>query len=263
MDYTLVRGLRVPKEHISVSQVRLFQDCAMKHFWKYRRGMKETKSFPLVRGMLLHEIAETDYAYKVETGGNLSLQTKESIYRKRLEEELLKEPVADVPTDLEADTQLVIAMLEHFDDAVSQKVHPVEVEKLVVYENPAIAYPVVLFIDLVALSPESGEKVIADSKFTSKAFFGNPSTDLQLGLYSIAEGTNNVEFHVGSVTSKPSASRIAGRVTEEYQESVIDVFSRVSKAIKAEAYTHRRPGFYPCTSKACSFWSVCQGKFHR
>jgi len=248
------------RPHFSHSQLRAYQICSMRYYWKYVEGIREPKSSELALGSSIHRTIEFDYRHKMKSGRNEALSAKQDLFVEAFREEVRQGvlfPEWEKPEDVEKQGVELIKV-HHAEVAVNA--NPVSVEKFIEVRIPHISVPIVGWIDVVE-ETESG-RVIKDHKTSGRRYSEDAASfDLQLALYSAAEGIKSVAFDVFVKNKKPYIQKVPGEVSPLFRSYALGIYRQVYRCIEQGIFFPQAPGKWPCSPAWCYYWDRCVKRF--
>lgn len=258
---------KIPSDHISHSQIELYQKCPKAYEFKYiikPEGIPSSEAL-LVGSTIHRHIAELLVAKAKRT----ATPTKASAIGE-LESELseklidLKIVTANSSIDVYNEVDVAKKLLEKWCDSVYREFQPDADLVEVKFEKEIGGYPVLMFVD--AIDTASKFEVV-DWKVTKtpKTQF-DADNSLQLSLYSIATSYRHVAFcslvkpKANSKHWTPTITKVSSTRTRPQLEWAEYIVNKVGEGIGRKSFPPCSPLAYLCSEKYCEFWYLCRGK---
>jgi putative RecB family exonuclease len=244
------------KNHISVTQIKMFLRCPLQYKFRYIDGLKIPPAGAMVLGRSVHKGIEENYKQKKDSKIDLPLNKvleifSESFDRAQKEEEINWEE--DTPAEIK-DTG--IELLKVYQKDIAYKIQPVLVEEGFELEFENVAYTLKGYLDLI-----DQDKIIRETKTSKRSYALDAAlTDIQLTAYNLAykylkgEDPNSLCFDVVVKNKHPKVQTITSpKRTQAELDRFLKVMAYVSKAIKEGI-------FYPNENfmcKVCGYRDRC------
>jgi RecB family exonuclease len=239
---------------LSPSQVRTFRDCGAKWYYKYALGLPDPPNGSLVRGRVVHQMAEAFFRAKLD-GGSPDPDDLQASF-----EESWDTASAGAAFGADEDVDLLkrqAAMLTRkYLDEVAPEIEPAALELPV--QGVIGGVPVRGFVDLLDASGR-----IIDLKTAARKPTGvSADYAFQLATYrQLCPGANG-KARVDTLVATKSPQV----VTQEYTVSPTDLkmteklYPLVREAMREGIYLPNRSSNL-CSYKNCSFAAVCETEF--
>src|ERR1017187_10106251 len=239
---------------LSPSQVRTFRDCSAKWYYKYALGLPDPPNGSLVRGRVVHQMAEAFFRAKL-AGGSPDPDDLQASF-----EEAWAREAAGGAFGADEDVDLLKrqpAMLTRkYLDEVAPEIEPAALELAV--QGVIGGVPVRGFVDLLDTSGR-----VIDLKTAARKPTGvNADYAFQLATYrQLCPGANG-KARVDTLVATKSAQV----VTQEYTVSPADLklteklYPLVREAMREGIYLPNR-GSTLCSRRFCNFADVCESEF--
>ncbi len=246
----------LPQEHISVSQINMYQRCPASYYYRYVRGMIIPPKAAMTRGTAVHSGIEFNYTQKMETEKDLPLEEVKEYTAAVFEEKAEETDFEGEDKGKVKDSTISLAGLYH--DEVAPTVQPEAVEEKVEVAFEGTDYTLLGYIDLI-----DHKKRIRDTKTTGRTPSESVIQDnLQLAAYSLMYQTITGEEESGVGldylvdTKNPKVVQFEAKVTEAERQRFLKIMDAVAKAIEAE---HFYPNYnnFMCSQKNCGYWDIC------
>jgi RecB family exonuclease len=239
---------------LSPSQVRTFRDCGAKWYYKYALGLPDPPNGSLVRGRVVHQMAEKFFRAKLDLGSPDPDDLQASF------DQAWDQAAGGAAFGADEDVDLLkrqAAMLTRkYLDEVAPEIEPAALELSV--QGVIGGVPVRGFVDLLDTSGR-----IIDLKTAARKPTGvNADYAFQLATYrQLCPGANG-KARVDTLV----ASKSPQVVTQEYTVSPADLkltgklYPLVREAMREGIYLPNRSSNL-CSFKHCAFASVCEEEF--
>lgn len=199
--------LRLPTDHLSVSQTQMIYRCAEQYRHRYVLGKKERPGAALIVGSAFHSAIEQDFNYKLGEGELLPEKELREIYHDSFDKQVEdRGGVSEIVWDKQEkpDTARLhgeeVTFLYH--ERTAPMMNPAAVEHRFELEIPGLPIPVVGVIDFIGA--RDGSPFLADYKTSNRAKRSLETGWLLQGrVYQRVEPLP-VEWHVVVKGSKPN-----------------------------------------------------------
>lgn len=240
---------------LSHTQIHTYLQCPARYYFKYRLGLRTPLSSALAFGRAFHAALECNFAQKMETRRDLSIDEVRAVFAARLEE-LASEVKWEEGESLAQLLDQGADLLGQYIARIAPSIQPVLVEHrvdLTVGERPFTAV-----LDLV----DESMAVIDHKTLLRAPTEGEAAKDLQLTAYAAAYRElfgslpRQLVLHCAIRTKQP---RLVTMVTTRDERAIQwweRVVSRVALAIEAEQF-YPNPAAFICSEKHCDFWHEC------
>jgi CRISPR/Cas system-associated exonuclease Cas4 (RecB family) len=246
---------KLPKEHLSYSQINMFLRCPRQYYYRYLEDLVMPPSGSLVLGSSGHKSLEHNYSQKIES--RKDLKTKEVLdYFDATFDEKAKEEV-DWGDKKKGDFKDAgVRTLKKYQDSYAPAIQPAAVEQEFNIEFENTDYTLYGFIDLITVGSE-----IVDHKISAR----KPSflDDKQLSIYRLAYKMLNgfppekVRFDYLVTKNSPEIVPIEMDITDEDEQETLELIGDISEAIKAGIFYRRTDGWM-CNPKYCGYYYKCR-----
>jgi RecB family exonuclease len=239
---------------LSPSQVRTFRDCSAKWYYKYALGLPDPPNGSLVRGRVVHQMAEAFFRAKLD-GGSPDPDDLQASFEQAWDREAAGAAFgADEDVDL-LKRQAAILTRKYLDE-VAPEIEPAALELSV--QGVIGDVPLRGFVDLLDTSGR-----VIDLKTAARKPTGvGADYAFQVATYARlcpgASGKARIDTLVA--TKSPQV------VTQEYTVSPADLkmtvklYPLVREAMREGIYLPNRSSNL-CSFKQCSFAAECEGEF--
>lgn len=239
---------------LSPSQVRTFRDCGAKWYYKYALGLPDPPNGALVRGRVVHKMAEAFFRAKLEgtvpDPDDLQASFDEAWDR------AANEAAFGADEDVDLLKRQAAVLTRRYLDEVAPEIEPAALELAV--QGMIGGVPVRGFVDLV---DRSGR--IIDLKTAARKPTGvSADYAFQVATYRQlcpgASGMARVDTLVATKTPQV--------ITQEYTVSLADMkmteklYPLVREAIREGIYLPNRASNL-CSFKHCAFAATCEAEF--
>lgn len=254
----------LPKTHLSVSQVHLYQSCPRAYYWRYVKDLILPPRARIVEGQAVHKSLEAVHRQHMSSGQPTTLDVLLDAHT---------DAWARLKTDIEEwDDDNEDKILKRAHSFLTQyhmkhmyKLKPAGVEKRFWMTVGQQQIPLLGYIDLIAeeeteSAPDPANREVVDYKVVGRAKSQvDVDTDLQLTTYSRATGLSHVRFDQFVKTASPKVQITRSRRDLKSHMWAQEIFEEVAKAIAAGIFPPCDPGHWMCTENWCGFWRKCRG----
>lgn len=236
------------KDHISVTQVKMFLRCPLQYRFRYMDGLVIPPTSSLTLGKSIHTALEANYRHKIETKHDLPEQTVLDLFSDRWDKsvgETLFEEDEQAGSVKDDGIRLVTA----YHKEIAPQIEPKHVEKEFNLAFDNVSYTLKGVIDLV-----DTKDTIIDHKTAKRSMAPDDvASDLQLTCYALAYRSvfgvqeKELRFDVMVRTKVPKLQQITTSRKQEDINRFLKVLGFVSKAIESGI-------FYPCEDRQTCSW---------
>jgi RecB family exonuclease len=239
---------------LSPSQVRTFRDCGAKWYYKYALGLPDPPNGSLVRGRVVHQMAEAFFRAKLDGGS----PDPDDLYASF--EEAWDTAAADAAFGADEDVDLLkrqaAILTRKYLDEVAPEIEPAALELSV--QGVIGGVSVRGFVDLLDTSGR-----VIDLKTAARKPTGvSADYAFQVATYArLCPGANGK-----ARVDTPVATKSPQVVTQEYTVSQADLklteklHPLVGEAMREGIYLPNRSSNL-CSFKHCAFATVCEAEF--
>ena len=245
---------------LSPSQVRTFLDCPARWWYKYGLGLPDPKGSSLVRGIVVHRMAEI-YLRTKFAGAAPEVDELAEIF-----EDVWNETSAEGSFQPGEDLDKLKAQTATLARMYLDEVAP-EIEPAVIRGEPAIEMRVSGEISGVKvrgiLDLVDSRGCIRDLKTAArKPSAIAPDYALQIATYAeiAPEVTGEAQLVTLVATKTQQLVTMAYRVSDSDRAYARAIYPRVQDAMRAGCVTPNR-GSNLCSHKHCNFWAACEGEY--
>ena len=245
---------------LSPSQVRTFMDCSARWWYKYGLGLPDPKGSSLVRGIVVHRMAEI-YLRTKFFGAAPEVDELAEIF-----EDVWNETSAEGSFQPGEDLDKLKAQTAQLARMYLDEVAP-EIEPAVINGQPAIEMAVsgqiggVKVRGILDLVDVRG--CIRDVKTAArKPSCVSPDYALQIATYAeiAPEVTGEAQLVTLVATKTPQLVTMAYRVSDEDRAYARAIYPRAQDAMRTGCVTPNR-GSNLCSRKHCNFWQACEAEY--
>ena len=245
---------------LSPSQVRTFMDCSARWWYKYGLGLPDPKGSSLVRGIVVHRMAEI-YLRTKFAGAALEVDELAEIFDD-VWQETAAESSFQPDEDLDKLKAQTAALARMYLDDVAPEIQPA-----VIAGQPAIEMRVAGEIagvnvrGIVDLLDATGR--ICDLKTAArKPSCVAPDYALQIATYAeiAPRVTGEAQLVTLVATKTPQLVTMTYRVSDADRSYARAIYPRVQDAMRAGVVTPNR-GSNLCSRKHCNFWEACEAEY--
>ena len=245
-------------DSIRVSAVNMYHDCPAKFEFTYIDKVYNPSRIALAFGTSIHNALKKNYAEKIFTKKDLSIDEITSEFSDNYDSEMVRVEIQpqDEPVHFVKDAG--VELLTKYQKEIAPRIQPAVVEQRIAVNWEGSSITLNGTLDLI-----DEDEVLIDHKTTRKAFKQMPLGYIrQLSGYNFL--ANSAKRKVSSVridllTAKSSETNTSFRhlPIEPDIEDFLTSFSAVVKAVKAGVFMANRNSFL-CNRKYCSFWQLCE-----
>lgn len=245
-------------DHISHSQISMWQRCPKQWEYRYVKGLKLPPSGALLEGGVYHETLEFNFRQKINTKRDLPLNDCMELFADLWDKRLQGEPEVEWegvrPAHLKDEG---VSLIGEYRRTVSPHVMPLRVEDTI--HTELAGTPFVLRFDL-----EDIDNVIIDHKTSSRSYTQEDvDKDIQASATAFGLG-KPIEYH-NHIAVKRATPII--QVVKTYR-SLEDIEWWVLMAAKIvmqmkSGLAPPRPTGWHCSLKWCGYYETCRGGLMR
>lgn len=250
--------LDLPRDHISVSQIRMYLRCPAQYYFRYVENIKVPPSGPLVLGKAVHAGLEYYFWEKLFFGTEARPALVLDVYSDAFESERLDVLWGDEEPGKAKDEGAELIKLYLAD---TPQVIPLAVEKK--FEVPIAGTVLMGFIDLI-----TADGKIIDHKVVSKTPPENKiQEDIQLTAYAMGfrylfdQLPAEVQLNFMIRNKVPKLVERTAKRGEEDIIRFICLAEGVAKAIRAGIF-YPSPEYLMCSPKTCGYWEECHKNYN-
>jgi len=245
---------------LSPSQVRTFMDCSARWWYKYGLGLPDPKGSSLVRGIVVHRMAEI-YLRTKFAGAAPEVDELAEIFDD-VWQETAAESSFQPDEDLDKLKAQTAALARMYLDDVAPEIQPAVIDG-----QPAIEMRVAGEIagvnvrGIVDLLDATGR--ICDLKTAArKPSAIAPDYALQIATYAeiAPQVTGEAQLVTLVATKTPQLVTMTYRVSDADRSYARAIYPRVQDAMRAGVVTPNR-GSNLCSRKHCNFWEACEAEY--
>lgn len=262
-----MEDVRLPKGHLSVSQVRTYQNCPYMYDIQVVQGIRSTGGYSMLDGRAFGAAMEVSLKNKMETGEILEVEEVKQAYADAFDHEIVvKADDYDFKEDHDKglkegdvkDTGLKAVDKYYSEVGINLKPHAVELG----ITTDIAGIPFKTRIDLIET-----DKSIRDFKKTKKSYpEGIIHTTIQLPAYAVAfrDLYGEAESMIGldvvvDLKGGPKIQRLEleGAVPDERIDRLSNTVAQVARGISAGIFPRNEEGM---ACSWCSYKSLCKAK---
>lgn len=255
------RDPELPAGYLSPSAIDCYLQCPKSFEYRYILNAPDLSvRTNMIEGQGIHRVLETNHKEKVKTGEDM--EKKELVtmwhdtYSDMIKEE--KEFPDDSPDTVHARGEKFVSSYRSHYAKKYKAVDEGSIEKMVTGYIEGV--PVKGYVDLISQAEGDEKPAVVDWKVTKRAkSVTDVEKGIQTGIYSILEGTTDVELACFVKTGKagPHIKRVKGRRTEHSLKQVAGVIKGVNDAIKKGSFPPCSPDHWKCQMRFCGYFWVC------
>jgi len=239
---------------LSPSQVRTFRDCGAKWYYKYALGLPDPPNGSLVRGRVVHQMAEAFFRAKL-AGESPDADDLQASFDEAWDR-AVSEAAFGADEDVDLLKRQAAVLTRTYLDEVAPEIEPAALELPV--QGVIGGVPVRGFVDLLDTSGRIIDLKTAARKPTSLSADYAFQVATYRHLCRAASGKARVDTLVATKTPQV--------VTQEYTVSAADVkmteklYPLVQEAMRDGIYLPNRSSNL-CSYKHCAFAATCEAEF--
>ena len=249
----------VEMQHISYSQISMFDKCELSWYLKYVKGIAKPATIPMILGKAYHSALALNFRQKIHTAEDLPAEEVITEFTSSLIESISAECI-QVPENksIEDYTEPVERLLTHYIDTYAPGMQPLLVEQPLEKNIVGCNRKIVGILDLL-----TQEGILVDFKLSGKRFSqSDESAARQIDTYILLlEQMLTGELHVALKNNKKPAVQIVQfeRTRDDilkFKEHLKDVCLAMEALEAGNKAPSTCTGF--CSDKMCSYWTECQ-----
>lgn len=248
----------VELNHISHSQLSMWQRCPRQWEYRYVHGLKEAPSGALIIGGAYHRAVEINFRQKVESKVDLPLSdccdAFSDAWNLSLSEEERINWEEDDPSALK---DLGVLLVGTYITTMAPKIQPTWAEKFMTPEVAGV--PLHIRIDLEDINHN-----IIDHKTSSKAY-NQADIDRDTQASAAAFALNRAIIYYNHVAIKSSTPRIQPIRTVRLKEDItwwVTMATGIIKQMESGVAPPRPEGWH-CSPRYCGYYEHCRGGLTR
>lgn len=245
-------------DHVSHSQIEMWQRCPRQWFFRYVRGFKIPPSGALILGGSYHSALEGNFKQKITSHTDLPVVDCLDMFSDAWNTRLQREEAIDWQNEHPGDVKdMGTSLVRTYREVMSPNVQPVLVEEPYVSEIADVKF-------LLVMDLQDIYDVVIDHKTASRSKTQEDvDKDMQACAISYALGRPIVfQNHVALKLKVPRIQVI------ETTRAPVDVLWWVDMATcvvgqMKTGLAPPRPGGWWCSEKWCGYWPMCRGGLSR
>ena len=243
------------KQHLSVTQIKMFLRCPLQYFFRYKQGIKIPPNSAMTMGRCIHQTIEDLYKKKIEKqemaedevkerfSNHWGVESKETQFKRDEKSGELKDEG--------------IKLISKYVEDIAPTVQPKELEKRFELEFENVPYTLVGIIDLI----ETGG-IIVDHKCSKRS--PNQSDidrDIQLSAYQLGyrsmygKDPSGLRYDYVVRNKTPKTVQCQTSRSPEALNRFLKLVGHVSKAIENEIYF---PNASMISCSCCGYKDLCR-----
>ena len=242
------------KNHLSITQIKMFLRCPLQYFFRYKQGIKIPPNSAMTMGRCVHQTIEDLY--------------KKRIDKKEMTEEELKERFSSHWSEESKETQFKrdetsgelkdegIKLVSKYLEDIAPTVKPKELEKKFELKFDNVPYTLVGIIDLIEIGG-----TIVDHKCSKRSpNQAEIDRDIQLSAYQIGykslygKDPSGLRYDYVVRNQTPKTVQCKTERTQGALNRFLKLVGHVSKAIENDIYY---PNESMMTCSCCGFKDLC------
>lgn len=245
-------------DHVSHSQVEMWQRCPKSWYYRYVEGLKVPPSGALIEGGCYHETLERNFKAKIYSQEDLPLEECLDTFSVVWDARLLGEEFIDWesknPGHLKDEG---IGLVKEYMLSTSPSVQPAKVEEPHVSEIGGVKFICVIDLEEVSLA-------VIDHKTSGRRYTQDDvDKSLQAGAAAFVLDRGIVFYnHVAVKTKTPSIQIVKTYRTHSDIDWYVDMVVGVTQQMKSGIAPPRPTGYW-CSERFCGYYSRCRGECAR
>jgi len=252
-------------EHLSVSQIDMFQRCAEQYRRVYLEGDRKPPGIAALVGSGVHKAAEHNFKQKLRTKVDEPLDVLTDIasetYKKRAREGVFipRDEESSAPRLLEEGQNSTVALTKLFREQHAPKVMPFLIEERVYLDVDGLPVPFLGIVDLY-----THDKRLSDLKTSARKWSeGRAHSSLQATMYCelvkhlTGEPPARITFDILVNSKTPTLQTLETSRTDEDFRLLVSRAQIVLASIQAGIFPPADPNAWCCSPKFCGFWWTC------
>jgi len=244
--------------YLRPSGINTFLECSAKFYFEYIENVKSKNKLALAFGSAIHETLKMNFAQKIESKKDLSIDAAKDIFSDNFEMEF---STVDEHDFNEEDKPGVlkdqgVLLIEKYQKEVSPRIVPVAVEQKIKVKFKNYDYGLTGTVDLY-----DSNGIIVDHKTTKKEIKEVPDNyKRQISAYSILEEATGRKVNGARIDFlRRTNTEIRHKVVIPDQDYFLKTMQTVGDAIQKGVFVPNRNSFL-CTKRFCKFYEVCEKK---
>lgn len=238
-------------DHISVSQVRTYQNCGLQYHFKYFEKIPIRTNDAMLRGSSIDKASNEHFETKAINDTGIT------------ENDFVDLAVSEHDT-LADETEFDITKNESRDKTAnaSQKYHNIHGQNLIpsrenptqikIEEDMGNGQTFVGYVDLL-----TEDNRIVDTKVKARDIVNDVESDLQLNAYANFLNVDQVGIALVTTTKIPKAPFYPGKSSGKSKQIALKRIRSVSDAIDNNIFLPAAEGSWICSEKYCNYWNIC------
>lgn len=249
-------------EAIRVSSLNSFLDCSAKFNFQYIEKIPAPGRIALAFGTSIHAALKKNYADKIFSRKDLSLEEITSEFSDNYDAEIKTVDFCDPEEEpISFIKDAGIELLTKYQKDISPRIQPITVEQKISLTFDGMPFKLSGTLDLI-----DEDNILIDHKTTRKVFKQVPAGYIrQISGYkflaaSIKIKINNARIDMLTAKSAVTNTNIRHLHIETDEKEFLNTFIVVSDAINKGVFYPNRNSFL-CNKKYCPFWNECEKKY--
>jgi len=243
------------KNHISVTQIKMFLRCSLQYKFRYLDGMKNPPVGAIILGRSIHQGLEENYKQKKETKVDLPINKVLEMYASFFDGAEKKEEInwkGELPGSIKDSG---VGLIKVYQQEISPTIQPIAVEEEFNLGFENVPYTLKGYLDLV-----DQNRVIRETKTAKRAYPKDSAlVDIQLTAYNLAykylkkEEPKALCFDIMVKNKTPKVHTVeAPPRTEAELRRFLKLLGAITRAVKSGI-------FYPCENQQVCSWCGYKG----
>lgn len=249
--------LSLPRDHISVSQIKMYLHCPAQYYFHYVKGIQVPPKGSMVLGKAVHKALEYYFGHKLFLGKEPPLGDVLDVFSDYFDREKIG-AVWDEEAGAAKDDG--VGLIKLYISELAPSITPLAVEHK--FEVQIAGTTLLGYIDLITT-----DGLIIDHKVVSRTPAENAADeDIQLSGYALGYRhlygslPQGVQFNYLVRNKVP---KLVARTAKREEKDLARFERIVEGAIKAidAGIFYPNPGNILCSSSACGYWDLCHSEF--
>ena len=247
------------QDHISWSQIDMFNRCPRQWAFRYVDELRSPPSGALIEGGVYHQTLEQNFRSKLETGEDMKVDDCTDLFADIWEKRMSNEDDIDWEDDKPGHLKDEgIELVDTYMTQLAPSVFPTAVEYVAIRE--VMGMEVVGVLDLI-----STDNKIIDHKTSSRLWNqGQVDEHGQATTYNFTlDKIIPVQFHVAVKPTKTLPARVQVLETKRTLKQIlwwVKMTEEIIEQMQSGLYPPR-PGNWFCGPKYCGYYQICMNKY--
>jgi len=248
--------------HLSKTQIGMYQRCPYAYFCRYVEGLKLPPSSSILVGKSFDEAINLEYNTKIDKKKGQKVSVIQDCFADTFDRE--KDNIVfaenEKPEELK---DLGVKCVANFHKEVCPQVNPVMVQKKDELKFENVDYTFMVVVDVV-----DDKDIVIDNKTTKRSWAeGREFQELDPIAYSLwyelsqGKQENKFRFDIGVLTKTPKVQQIERKVSKEEKKGFLKyiayIYDSIQYDLKRGMFLPRQDSFL-CSKKWCGYYQKCE-----